>query len=86
MFVGICNPDALNIRIYNPKIALKMLIISPVGLQIRPNLVRRDLQSRRIEYQDLKSENRIKNAYNQPGRITNPTEQPNNQTTKRPND
>ena len=33
MFVGICNPDALNIRIYNPKIALKMLIISPVGLQ-----------------------------------------------------
>ena len=23
MFVGICNPDALNIRIFNPKIALK---------------------------------------------------------------
>ena len=25
MFVGICNPDALNIRICNPKIALKCL-------------------------------------------------------------
>ena len=34
MFVGICNPDALNIRIFNPKIALQMLILHAVGLQI----------------------------------------------------
>ena len=27
MFVGICNPDALIIRICNPKIAVKMLIL-----------------------------------------------------------
>ncbi len=31
MFVGICNPDALNIRIFNPQIALKMLLILHVG-------------------------------------------------------
>ena len=38
MFIGICNPDALNIRIFNPVIALQMLILNAVGLQIRPNV------------------------------------------------
>ena len=37
MLVGICNPDALNIRIFNPIIALQMLIFNTAGLQIRPN-------------------------------------------------
>ena len=37
MFIGICNPDALKIRIFNPKIALQMLLFNAVGLQIRPN-------------------------------------------------
>ena len=34
MLVGICNPDALNIRIFNPKIALKMLLLHAGELQI----------------------------------------------------
>ncbi len=38
MFVGICNPDALIIRICNPKIALKMLILNAGGLQIHLNV------------------------------------------------
>ena len=61
MFVGICNPDAVNIRIFNPKNALKMLIFNAGGLQIHLSVrlivtlanVRRDLQSRRTEYQDF---------------------------------
>ncbi len=71
LFVGICNPDALIIRISNPKIALKkMLKFHAGGLQIHLSVeslsnVRRDLQSRRVEYQDLQSENRIKNASTQ---------------------
>ena len=36
-FIGICNPDVLNIRIINPIIALQMLIINAAGLQSRPN-------------------------------------------------
>ena len=32
-----CNPDVHNIRIFNPIIALQMLIINAAGLQIRPN-------------------------------------------------
>ena len=35
MFVGICNPDALIIRICNPKIAVKMLIGSQIHLSVR---------------------------------------------------
>ena len=31
MLVGICNPDALNIRVFNPKIALKMHILHEGG-------------------------------------------------------
>ena len=31
MLVGICNPDALNIRIFNPKIALNMLVLHAGG-------------------------------------------------------
>ena len=38
MFIGICNPDALNSRIFNPVIALQMLIFNADGLQIRPNV------------------------------------------------
>ena len=38
LFVGICNPDALNIRIFNPQIALKMLIFNAGGLQIHLNV------------------------------------------------
>ena len=37
MLIGICNPDVLNIRIFNPKIALQMLIFNAPGLQIRPS-------------------------------------------------
>ena len=33
MFIGICNPDALNIRIFNPIIALQMLIFNAAGYQ-----------------------------------------------------
>ena len=34
MFVGICNPDALNVRICNPKIAKKTGVIRfPAHLQ-----------------------------------------------------
>ena len=34
LFVGICNPGALTIRIFNPQIALKMLTLNAGGLQI----------------------------------------------------
>ena len=34
MLVGICNPDALNIKIFNLKIALQMLILHAGGLQL----------------------------------------------------
>ena len=33
--IGICNPDVYNIRIFNPLIALQMLIFYACGLQIR---------------------------------------------------
>ena len=33
--IGICNPDVYNIRIFNPLIALQMLIFYACGLQVR---------------------------------------------------
>ena len=36
-FIGICNPDVLDFRIFNPIIALQMLIFNAAGFQIRPN-------------------------------------------------
>ena len=33
--IGICNPDVYNVRIFNPLIALQMLIFYACGLQIR---------------------------------------------------
>ena len=41
-FIGICNPNELGIRIFNPIIALQMLIINAAGWQIRPNEERSD--------------------------------------------
>ena len=59
-----------------------MLIFNAGGLQIHLSVrlivtlanVRRDLQSRRSEYQDFQSEKRIKNAYIQCRWIANPPE------------
>ena len=52
----------------------KTLPMSSKEIHFESHIVRRDLQSRRIEYQDLQSENRIKNANIQCRWIANPPE------------